>query len=156
MATPQVAAVRNFNRFYTKQIGVLHEGLLKSSYSLTEVRVLYEIAHRDKPSASDLIKELGLDPGYLSRILLSFEKRGLLRRTPSASDGRQSYLSLTPEGQAAFAPLDASSNQEVGSLLAKLSATDQDRLLNAMSTIERLLDRPAENSYTLRQHRPGD
>src|SRR6266545_2036356 len=154
MATPQIMAVRNFNRFYTKQIGVLHEGLLKSPYSLTEVRVLYEIAHRDKPSATDLIKELGLDPGYLSRILVSFEKRGLLERTPSPTDGRQSHLSLTPAGQAAFVPLDASSNQEVGGLLGKLSATEQTRLLNAMATIEHLLTPHAEIPYILRQHRP--
>src|SRR5712691_5432352 len=91
----RVDTVRRFNRLYTREIGVLHERILKSQFSLTEVRVLYELAHRDNPTASELVKELRLDAGYLSRILLSFEKRGIIDRKPSGSDGRQSHLSLT-------------------------------------------------------------
>src|SRR5215472_12715264 len=102
----RVATVRRFNRFYTRQIGVLHEGLLGSPFSLTEGRVLYELAHRDRPTATQLARDLDLDPGYLSRILRDFEQRGLLARTPSELDGRQSLLALTPRGREAFAPLD--------------------------------------------------
>src|SRR5712691_6624 len=98
-----VALVRRFNRFYTKQIGVLHEGLLESPFSLTEARVLYEIAHRDAPAAAELARELGVDAGYLSRILRGFKKRGLIERKASQADGRQSHLWLTDRGQAAFA-----------------------------------------------------
>src|SRR5712692_11864273 len=102
-----IIAVRGFNRFYTRQIGVLREGLLKSPFSLTEVRVLYEIAHRQRPTASELCKELGLDPGYLSRILGGVEKRGLVRRSASPSDGRQSLLELTARANETFARRDA-------------------------------------------------
>ena len=101
----RVATVRRFNRFYTRQIGVLHEGLLGSPFSLTEGRVLYELAHRERPTATQLARDLDLDPGYLSRILRDFEQRGLLARTPSEVDGRQSLLALTPRGREAFAPL---------------------------------------------------
>src|SRR5262249_12862313 len=96
-----VAAVRRFNRFYTAQIGVLHEGLLHSPFTLTEARVLYELAHRDRPTATDLVKELGLDAGYLSRILRGFRLRGLVARTSSTADGRQTLLSLTRKGRGA-------------------------------------------------------
>src|SRR5882672_9569348 len=95
----RVEAVRSFNRAYTKQIGLLQAGYLHSKFSLAEVRVMYELAHRDGPSASEVGKELGLDPGYLSRILRSFEKRGLIQRRPSKSDGRQTYLSLSKQGE---------------------------------------------------------
>ena len=95
-SVPHVAEIRRFNRFYTRQIGVLQEGLLRSPFSLTEVRVLYEIAHGKQATAVVLCRQLGLDAGYVSRILRSFEKRGLIGRTRSNSDGRQQFLSLTP------------------------------------------------------------
>src|SRR3954447_23611938 len=103
----RVAAVRRFNRFYTRQIGVLHEGLLRSPFSLAEVRVLYELAHNEEPTATDLAKELALDAGYLSRILRKFEKQGLIGRQRSAADGRRTLLRLTKRGRRAFATPDS-------------------------------------------------
>jgi DNA-binding MarR family transcriptional regulator/N-acetylglutamate synthase-like GNAT family acetyltransferase len=154
----RVAAIRRFNRFYTQQIGVLKEGLLDSPFSLTESRVLYELAHRERPTATELVKDLGLDAGYLSRILRGFEKRRLLSRTPSKADGRQSLLALTEQGQRAFAPLQARSRDEIGAMLQKLPADDRGRLTEAMHTIERLLGaRPEQKApYLLRPHHSGD
>jgi DNA-binding MarR family transcriptional regulator/N-acetylglutamate synthase-like GNAT family acetyltransferase len=152
-----VEAVRSFNRFYTLQIGLLHQGYLKSPFSLTEVRVLYELAHRVKPTAAELSKELGIDAGYLSRILLNFEKRGLIGRKPSQNDGRQSHLSLTQKGRKAFAPLKAKAHAEIATLLHKLPASEQNRLIEAMHAIEKILGAPAEPTpYLLRPHQPGD
>jgi DNA-binding MarR family transcriptional regulator/N-acetylglutamate synthase-like GNAT family acetyltransferase len=154
-----VAAMRGFNRFYTKQIGVLQEGLLESAFSLTESRVLYELAHRECPTATELGAELGLDPGYLSRILRKFDQQGLIAKLPSESDGRQTLLSLTAAGRAAFAPLDERSRGQIGDFLARLSLDDQRRLMAAMQTITGLLsDRAADQPvpYVLRPHRPGD
>ena len=154
----RVAAIRRFNRFYTKQIGVLQEGWLDSPFSLTEVRVLYELAHREQPTATDLARELALDAGYLSRILRGFQKKGLIEKRPSASDGRQSLLRLTNSGQRAFAGLNARSDAEVRSSLARLGADQQRRLVAAMRTVEELLGESAErrSSYLLRTHQPGD
>lgn len=154
----QIEAVRRFNRFYTKQIGVLHEGLLRSPYSLTESRVLYELAHRANPTAAELCKELGLDPGYLSRILRGFEQRGLVEKVPSAADGRQSLLCLTGQGREAFAPLNARSHDDVAGTLGSLSRGEQARLVEAMGRIEALLGSAREDAepYLLRPHRPGD
>src|SRR6185369_8822725 len=126
---PAVAAVRHFNRTYTRQIGLLREGLMDSPFSLTEVRVLYELAHREHPTASDLVKELDLDPGYLSRILRRFEKRGLISRKPSKTDARSSHLLLTKAGRRAFAPLDRGANDEAAALLGGLSTAEQTRLV---------------------------
>lgn len=153
-----IAAVRRFNRFYTRQIGVLQEGLLKSPFSLAEVRVLYELAHRRNPTAAELGKDLGLDPGYLSRILQSFEKRGIVRKTASIVDGRQSLLSLTAQGRKVFSPLDQRSDDEVLAMLDRLTGPEQNRLLAAMGEVERLLGpRPAEKSaFVIRSHEPGD
>ena len=137
-----VQAVRAFSRFYTRQIGVLREGLLKSPFSLAEVRVLYEIAHREQPSATALCEELGLDPGYLSRILRGLERRGMVDRSPSPKDGRQSLLGLTGRGRQTFATLDERQNQEVATLLQPLSPAQQSRLAEAMRSIQGLL-RPA-------------
>ena len=154
----RIAAVRQFNRFYTRQIGVLRDRPYESPVSLTEVRVLYELAHRESPTASELSNDLGLDAGYLSRILTSFDKRGWLDRKPSAADGRQSLLSLTAQGKKILAPLDARSREEVGQMLGGLSAAAQNRLTNAMHTIENLLavQSAQEPAYILRPHQPGD
>lgn len=151
-------AVRDFTRFYTGRLGVLQEGLLESTFSLTEARVLYELATRDGPTASDLGRDLGLDAGYLSRILKRFEERGLIARARSESDARQSHLRLTAAGRAAFAPLDKRSRSQVAAMLAPLTAGDQRRLVQAMETVKSLLGPPsaAAAPYTLRPHRPGD
>ncbi len=153
-----IQAVRAFNRFYTRQIGVLREGLLKSPFSLTELRVLYEIAHRQQPTATELCQQLGLDPGYLSRILRGFEKRGLIRKSASQVDGRQSLLGLTARGKETFATLDTRQSAEVATMLRRLPAAGQARLVEAMSVIETVLgDRPeSKTPYILRTHQPGD
>jgi DNA-binding MarR family transcriptional regulator/N-acetylglutamate synthase-like GNAT family acetyltransferase len=154
----RVGAVRGFNRFWTRRIGVLREGYLESPFSLTEVRVLYELARSEETTASELGKELGLDAGYLSRILRGFEGRGLISKKLSETDGRRSLLRLTEEGQEAFAPLDARSREDVGAMLGALSAAEQDRLVGAMRTIEELLGAQPEPKvpYLLRPHEPGD
>jgi DNA-binding MarR family transcriptional regulator/GNAT superfamily N-acetyltransferase len=154
----RVGAVRRFNRFWTRQIGVLQDGYLESPFSLTEVRVLYEFAHREETTASELSKELGLDAGYLSRILRGFEERGLIGKKSSEADGRRSILWLTEQGREAFATLDTRSHDEVGVMLGDLSPAEQGRLVEAMRTIEGLLsDQPElKVPYLLRPHQPGD
>ena len=154
----RVGAVRRFNRFWTRQIGVLREGYLESPFSLTEVRVLYELARSEEITASELGKELGLDVGYLSRLLRGFEGRGLISKKPSETDGRRSLLRLTEGGQEAFAPLDARSREDVGAMLEALSAAEQDRLVGAMRTIEELLGAQPKSKvpYLLRPHEAGD
>jgi DNA-binding MarR family transcriptional regulator/GNAT superfamily N-acetyltransferase len=155
----RIAEVRRFNRFYTRQIGALNEGLLRSPFSLAEARVLYELAHREQPTASSLRLELNLDAGYLSRILRGFERRRLIRKTRAAKDGRQSLLSLTARGSAAFARLNARSHQEIRTMLSGLSEAEQNRMVEAMQTIGRLLGSPRESNvapYLLRPHQPGD
>lgn len=153
-----VDTVRRFSRFYTRRIGVLHEGLLGSPLSLTEGRVLWELAQHESIAASQLRAELDLDAGYLSRVLKGFEARGQLVRRPAAADGRQSVLSLTDAGRLAFAEIDARSRDEVANLLSALSPAQQQRLTGAMVTIEGLLGAPRRvpAAYVLRPHRPGD
>lgn len=153
-----VPAIRHFNRFYTDQIGLLQRGLLNSPFSLTEVRLLYEIAHRESITASSLASELHLDPGYLSRILASFQKRGLIRREPSSSDRRQTLLTLTSKGEETFRPLEERSNQQVEQMLASISPDDQRQLVASMQRIEEILaPGPVRSeSYLLRPHHPGD
>jgi DNA-binding MarR family transcriptional regulator/GNAT superfamily N-acetyltransferase len=153
----RVKAVRGFNRFYTQRIGVL-DPYLDSRFSLTEVRVLYELAHRDQPTATELGRDLTLDAGYLSRILRRFENQGWLARVPSPGDARTSLLKLTPAGHEAFAPLQQKSRDEAAALLATLPEGTQDQLIDAMTTMQRLLD-PAEaaaRTVVLRDPRPGD
>ena len=159
MSAARVAAVRRFNRFYTKQIGILGERLLQSPFSLAEMRVLYEIANRENVSAVDLAEELRLDAGYLSRILRRFQKGGLVRRETSAEDGRRNLLSLTEKGQRTFATLNARQEEDVAALLTRVPAAGQRRLIESMHAIEEVLGAPAEGSktpYVLRQHQPGD
>jgi DNA-binding MarR family transcriptional regulator/N-acetylglutamate synthase-like GNAT family acetyltransferase len=153
-----VDAVRRFNRFYTKQIGLLQDGYLDSPFSLTEVRVLYELAHGGQPTASALGRDLGLDASYLSRILRRFEKTGLIARETSRFDGRQKVLRLTEEGRRVFAPLDARSRDGIAGMLEALSVAKRDRLVGAMRTVEEVLgDAPVSHGlYVLRSHRPGD
>jgi DNA-binding MarR family transcriptional regulator/N-acetylglutamate synthase-like GNAT family acetyltransferase len=132
----RVGAVREFNRYYTRCIGVLSEGLLESPFSLTESRVLFELAHREQPAATELAKELGLDAGYLSRILSKFKKLGLVSSQPARQDGRQISLGLTTKGRGAFATLNTRSQKEVSAMLAALPVANQIRLVDAMKTIE--------------------
>jgi DNA-binding MarR family transcriptional regulator len=155
---PNINAVRSFNRFYTRYIGVLREGLLKSPFSLAEVRVLYEIAHREQPTATELCRDLGLDPGYLSRILSKLEKRGLVSKSASQSDGRQSLLCLTARGRKTFATLDTRQSAEVATMLRPVPPAGQTRLVQAMHTIESMLGAHPEprTPYILRSHQPGD
>jgi DNA-binding MarR family transcriptional regulator/GNAT superfamily N-acetyltransferase len=154
MRNSDVAAVRAFNRFYTRRIGLLSDRHLGSPFSLTEVRVLYELAHRDRPTAAEIGRELGLDPGYLSRLLAKFRKRRLVARTQSKTDARQSHLSLTKVGRKVFEPLDCGANEQVAAMLEPLGAERRARLVASMAMIQRALT--ADPSYTLRPHRPGD
>lgn len=153
-----VAAVREFNRFYTRRIGVLREHLSESPFSLAQARVLYELAHKPRVTAGELARELDLDAGYLSRIVTGFEKRRLIARERSKTDARQSHLRLTAAGRAAFRPLDKQSTREVNAMLAPLAPPEQARLVDAMAAIEELLA-PAEARdapLILRPPRPGD
>jgi DNA-binding MarR family transcriptional regulator/N-acetylglutamate synthase-like GNAT family acetyltransferase len=153
-----VESVRCFNRFYTRQIGVLNEHLLKSPFSLAEGRIIYELAQREKATATELRGELGLDAGYLSRLLADFKKRGLIARKPAEADGRQSLIRLTEKGQNAFAQLNAQSRNQIEAMLDQLSPSDQNRLIEAMRAIERLLGAQPEQKvpYIIRPHQPGD
>ncbi|HEV2579394.1 MAG TPA: helix-turn-helix domain-containing GNAT family N-acetyltransferase [Ktedonobacteraceae bacterium] len=161
MAEPseeRISAVRQFNRFFTRQIGVLREGLLHSPYSLTDARILFELGQGSRVTASRLGRELGLDAGYLSRILARLEQQGLLEKVRSENDGRQLLLSLTAAGREAFALLDRRSREEVAEMLDDLGEEDQQRLLKAMQTIESLLTNGFKFSqpFVLRPHEPGD
>jgi DNA-binding MarR family transcriptional regulator/GNAT superfamily N-acetyltransferase len=156
----RIAAVRSFNRFFTRQIGVLREGLLHSEFTLTELRVLYELAHHGDQQPAALCRNLGLDRGYLSRIVRKFEDAGLVSKVSSATDGRAKLLQMTEHGQAMYEPLDRRSREEVGEMLARFDEPDQMRMLDAMKTIRELLDTQAGMKYAqpfvLRAHRAGD
>jgi DNA-binding MarR family transcriptional regulator/GNAT superfamily N-acetyltransferase len=158
LASGPVAAVRAFNRFYTRQIGVLGEHLLDSDFSLTEMRVLYELAHRPQSTATAICEDLQLDPGYLSRILRRFESRRLIRREPAPDDARQSLLRLTAHGRSVFGPLEARTSEQVAAMLGHLSHDEQWELVAGMENIERLLTSPnlGTQAILLRPHRPGD
>jgi DNA-binding MarR family transcriptional regulator len=153
-----IAAVRRFNRFYTRQLGLLDESMLASPYSLSEARVLYELAHRPEATASDLTRELGLDAGYLSRMLRKFEDQSLIRRAPAEDDGRRAVIGLSEKGRAAFAPLDRGSQEGVVAMLNGIALPDRPRFVTAMKTIARLLGEPAATpeSYILRGLETGD
>lgn len=157
VAKSHVKAVRAFNRFYTQRIGVLKR-YLDTDFTLTEVRVLYELAHRPPLTARELVRDLELDPGYLSRILRRFEDRGWIAREPSPSDGRQHLLRLTEAGYATFAPLQQKSRDETAALLATVPAAARPRLIEALSTVHQLLEPGAANErqVVLRDPGPGD
>jgi DNA-binding MarR family transcriptional regulator/predicted N-acetyltransferase YhbS len=155
----RIAAARRFNRFYTRQIGVLRRTYLDSPYSLGEMRVLYEIMHGAQ-TASDVGRALDLDAGYLSRILRKFEKRGLIARRPAPDDARQSHLTMTALGRRTFEPHEKRSQSVVGEMLCKLKSAEQARLVAAMAEIERLLSGETASKpkagYVLREPRAGD
>jgi DNA-binding MarR family transcriptional regulator/GNAT superfamily N-acetyltransferase len=159
---PAVDAVRRFNRFYTRVIGALDEGHLESAHTLAEVRLLFEIANRDAPTAAALVRDLDLDAGYLSRLVQRLVRRRLVKRTRSATDGRESHLSLTATGRAAFAELDARAVKAITTLLAPLSAEDQQVLVGAMERISTLLGdetdraRAPSASFMVRPPHGGD
>ena len=156
----RIEALREFNRFYTRRIGVLHEGLLHTPYSLTESRLLWELAHRGSTTAAELARELDLDAGYLSRLLGGFKQRGLVKTVRSKDDGRHLLLTLTAAGRKAFAPLDERSRSEVGTLLAELTEPQQHQLQQALATVEQLLGGTPRSTqpaaFILRPHRAGD
>lgn len=154
----QIASVRAFNRFYTRQLGLLNEHLLKSPFSLTEARVLYELANRDGLTATDLGRELGLDAGYVSRMLKKFETQGLVSKHSSRTDARQSILALTDAGHEAFADLNRTAVDEVAAMLTPLPSGDRERLLNGMRDINQALGRKPESGepYILRGPVAGD
>ena len=148
-------SVRRFNRFYTRQIGVLHEHLLDSPFSLTEVRILYELAHRNDLTSADLCRELGLNAGYLSRVISGFDKQGLIAKSRSPTDARATRLQLTDAGQRTLAPLVDASRRDVAAMLERLPPTAQQDLVAAMNEIEGLLGEPSPG-YLLRNPQPGD
>jgi DNA-binding MarR family transcriptional regulator/GNAT superfamily N-acetyltransferase len=150
------SSLRHFNRFYTAEIGALDRDLLGSGRSLSEARVLFELAHNDELTASDFVGKLGIDGGYLSRMLSGFEKEGLLERRPSARDRRVSHLALTKKGRAVFAALDRLSQDAAEALLQPLGEAQQQRLVAAMRDIESILARKQDEPITLRDHRTGD
>ena len=156
----KVAAVRRFNRFYAREVGLLRKNFLDSPWSLGEMRVLFEIAHREGLTAKDIGTALDLDAAHISRLLRAFETRGLVSRTRSKTDGRESHLKLTAKGRSAFAALDKKQAEGTSTMLGRLKATDQARLVDAMGTIETLLNghgaKPAERKRTLRDPKPGD
>jgi DNA-binding MarR family transcriptional regulator/GNAT superfamily N-acetyltransferase len=153
-----VAAVRRFSRFYTRQLGLLDEGLLNSAFSLTEARVLYELATHATLTATELSRDLGIDPGYLSRLLKEFEKQGLITRAPSPGDGRLALLQITDLGRAAFEPLDEASRRQILSMVRHLMPVEAARLVQAMEAIQSLIGGSVSSGdpIILRQHRVGD
>ena len=155
---PRAAAVREFNRYYTRHIGA-PGGHLGTEFSLTEVRVLYELAHRDAPTASEIAADLDLDRGYLSRLLRAFKKRGFISTTVSKDDRRHTHLRLTAAGKRAFAPLDRRADADVTEMLDKLSPAQQRRVIGAMTDIRSILapdETEHDSAFTIRSHRPGD
>ncbi|HEX4580606.1 MAG TPA: helix-turn-helix domain-containing GNAT family N-acetyltransferase [Acidobacteriaceae bacterium] len=162
-ADDEIAAFRRFNRLYTRFIGTLQEGLLDTPYSLSEARVLYELATRQRPLAKEIAQELDMDAGYLSRILNKFHDAGLLKRAPSREDGRQAHLTLTRVGRGAFRHLNTRSDQQANSILGGLAPAPRRDLIRSMrtledvlSTTERAKEQTATKPFTLRPHRPGD
>jgi DNA-binding MarR family transcriptional regulator/GNAT superfamily N-acetyltransferase len=154
----EVAAIRGFNRFYTRKLGLIEPKLLHSPFTLQEARILYEIRHRPACTATDLTRDLGLDPGFVSRTLQALQRRQIVARKPAKHDGRINELSLTAKGRTAQAELERRSGEEVGNLLASLDDNQRGAVVRAMTTIEQTLEQPAEKpaAFLLRSHRPGD
>jgi DNA-binding MarR family transcriptional regulator/GNAT superfamily N-acetyltransferase len=154
--------VRQFNRFYTQHLGVLKDGWLDSPFSLTQARVLYEVRQRGSSTATDIGRDLGLDAGYLSRVVTQFEKSGLIRKERSPTDGRQSFLSITAMGRKAMDHLERRTVQQIGDVLHRLSEPAQDRLVTAMRSVERMIGPEPKNAeetaddIILREPKPGD
>ncbi len=158
MPTPEIDAIREFNRYYTRRLGLLDERLLASPFSLTEVRVLYELAHRGTATASEIAATLALDAGHLSRILQRFDAQGLLERRRSEVDSRRTTLRLSEKGHAAFEPLDRGAADQIGGMLEALRPAVRPRLVEAIGVVHRLLQesRDTHPEPTLRAPRPGD
>jgi DNA-binding MarR family transcriptional regulator len=154
----EIAAVRGFSRFYTRKLGIIEPKLLGSRWTLQEARIIYEIAQRQNCTATELVRKLGLDAGFLSRTLQAMQQRQIVTRKPSNTDRRVTELALTAKGRAAFADLDGRSRGEVAALLGKLDAVERAAMVAAMTTIERALEPTARQptSFVLRSHRPGD
>ncbi|UCE11514.1 MAG: MarR family transcriptional regulator [Candidatus Thorarchaeota archaeon] len=153
-----IGEVRRFNRFYTKRIGLLNQGLLETRFSLTQARIIFELAQQDKTVSTDLVRKLDIDPSYLSRILTAFEKNGLIQKAKSETDSRQRILTLTPMGRKSFKELNEKASQEIREMLIALSSDDRLRFLNATKAIQRILnpDEMSAPSYLLRPHGAGD
>lgn len=151
-----VDAVRRFNRFYTRRVGALRGGMHGSPYPLPEARLLYELGRRGECTATEIGRELDLDAGYLSRLIQSLKRRGVLQAKRSEADARASMLSLTAKGRKAFSLLDSRSRDEVSAMLGALPEPEQGRLVRAMQTVETLLNDPAGGEIMLRGHRVGD
>ena len=146
MTAEDVSAFRQFNRFYTRLIGTLDEGLLATQFSLPEARVIYELATRPDPNAKEIAAALTMDPGYLSRLLAKLEALDLLKRKVSRQDNRRADLALTPKGKTAFTTLNALSQKQAATILDTLAPSNRTRLISAMKTIEALLDPPLNES----------
>ena len=153
-----VERVRHFSRYYTRRIGLLDEGLLRSPFSLTEARVIWELAHRPDATATELASELGVDAGYLSRVLRGLQRRHVVQRRRAPDDGRKFLLTLGTAGRAAFRKLDSASRAQIEALLAPLGSEDRSRLVAALETVTDLLNARADERvpYVLRPPRPGD
>jgi DNA-binding MarR family transcriptional regulator/GNAT superfamily N-acetyltransferase len=154
----RIEAVRRFSRFYTRRIGLLHEAFLETPFSLTEGRVIYELAHHELTTATHLSEELGLDTGYLSRVIRGLQRGGIVTKRPSEEDRRRKLLSLTERGEEAFAQLNAASRSDIDAMLDELAVEDQERLVHAMETIQHVLGAEPEHRvpYILRPHQRGD
>jgi DNA-binding MarR family transcriptional regulator/GNAT superfamily N-acetyltransferase len=152
----RIDAVRRFNRFYTRRIGALQQGYMGSPFPLPQARVLYEIGQRGACTASELGADLDLDLGYLSRLLQSLRRQGLVQGEAASEDARRVRLSLTAKGRKAYQLLDARSRDLVAGMLGKLAAPEQQRLVGALQAVESVLDQAAEPAVTLRPHRAGD
>jgi DNA-binding MarR family transcriptional regulator/N-acetylglutamate synthase-like GNAT family acetyltransferase len=152
----RIDAIRRFNRFYTRRVGALQPQYLSSPYSLPQARVLYELGQRGECTASELGADLDLDLGYLSRLVHGLKRNGLVQGEAAKEDARRVRLTLTARGRKAYQQLDARSRDEVGAMLGKLGASEQTRLVDALKTVEGVLEKKPDNPVSLRGHRPGD